>query len=261
VSSSATATRPRPRWHGALACRAPRDDAHVRLVCVPYAGGGPAAFRRWPDVLGDAIEVWTTTLPGRGGRVREPFATEWAPLTSGLADSIAEHVREPIALYGHSMGALIAYEVAAVLEARGADVRRLFVSARCAPDVAAPVDCPDDDEVLLDRVDRLFGGVPSEIRADPELVQHFAAVLRADLRLLERYRWAEHPPLTCPITVLAGEDDETVSRPALDAWSRHTRAGAEVLVLPGGHFFLETQAAAVLDVVRARTAQPQGAAP
>lgn len=227
--------------------------ALVRLVCFAHAGGGPAAFRHWPEGLTPDIELWTVTLPGRASRAHEPYARCWQPLVGELASALCESVAEPVALFGHSLGGLLAFEVARELMRRGEhEPLHLIVSARGAPELRLSIDVPDSDQALLDRVDELYGGIPALVRTEPELLASALPLLRADIELAYAYAFAPAPPLPCPITVLGGDRDPTVSAAELEGWAAHTSAVCDVHRFPGGHFYIEEHRAAVLKVIRER---------
>lgn len=235
-----------------VACRSPQPAAVARLVCFAHAGGGPMAFRGWARGLAPDVEVWTATLPGRAGRVREPLARSWRPLVEEMAAAVAERVPPPVALFGHSLGALIAFEVARELTRRGAGPAHLVVSARDAPDVPQTASLPETDAALLDQVAGAYGGVPDAVLASDELLRHFLPILRADLELAVGYAHTPGPPLGCPITALTGADDRTVSRDGVAAWARQTTSRFEALTVPGAHFYLESQQPAVLRAIHER---------
>src|SRR5204863_4860404 len=136
---------------------------------------------RWDGALAPDIELWHVTLPGRGGRMREPFAREWAPLVQELATAIARDVPGPVALFGHSLGALLAFEVARRMTSAGRPPAHLVVSGRGAPDTAPALDVPATDDELLRLIDRAYGGVPDQVRASREILEWFLPILRADL--------------------------------------------------------------------------------
>jgi surfactin synthase thioesterase subunit len=236
-----------------VACRSPQPAALARLVCFPHAGGGPMVFRGWTKGLAPDVEVWNVTLPGRAGRAAEPFAGEWGPLVEEFAIAIADRVPEPCALFGHSLGAAIAFEVARALTRLGAPPAHLFVSARDAPDTPdTQYEVPATDDELLDEVDRAYGGVPDAVRGSEELLRHFLPILRADLELAVSYEFAPGRPLTCGVSALAGSGDPTVTRSGLEAWGPHTAGGFELLELPGGHFYLDGCEPAVLETIHRR---------
>jgi medium-chain acyl-[acyl-carrier-protein] hydrolase len=234
-----------------LAVRAavPQPAAVVRLVCFAHAGGSPSMFNRWPAGLAPDVEVWPVTLPGRGGRARESAVRDWAPLVDELAIAVAEQVPGPVALFGHSLGGLLAFEVGRALARTGEPPVHLLVSARAAPERRHLVELPATDEALLAHVGRLYDGVPDVVRDSPELRAHFVPILRRDLQLVNSYRFHPGPPLPCPITVFGGETDRTVGHAELAGWSDHTSVDCEVHQFPGGHFYLDGAEPAVLQAV------------
>ncbi|WP_280272607.1 thioesterase II family protein [Nocardia wallacei] len=224
-------------------------DARMRLVCFPHSGAGPELFSAWADGLAPDIEVWTVTLPGRGRRWREPFAREWVPLVTALSDSISQQVPRPLALFGHSLGALLAYETAHRLAAHEPP-EHLFVSARASPERTRRIPIPEDDGELLALVDHLYAGVPGQVRDSPELARHFAPALRADLELGARYPHRPGRTLPIPITALGGLDDATVGTDDLAAWRAYTSDTFTWRQFPGNHFYPRQSEAAVLRAIR-----------
>jgi surfactin synthase thioesterase subunit len=224
--------------------------ALVRLVCFAHAGGGPMAFRQWARPLAPDIELWSVTLPGRASRTGEPFARKWTPLVDELATAVAESVAPPLALFGHSLGALLAFEVARELCNRDREITRLVVSGRAAPDGGQSYAVPETDEELLQHVDAVYGGVPDAVRAAPELLDHFVPILRADLELARAYSFEPGTPLSRPITALTGSDDPAVTWEQLQPWSRQSAAGFDARTFPGGHFYFEDEQRAVLATIR-----------
>ena len=236
----------------ALSCRRPEPAARMRLVTFAHAGGGPRTYARWDHELAPDFEVWHVTLPGRGRRLREPFAREWRPLAHELAGAIAREVPAPFALFGHSLGALLAFEVARRLTRAGTPPAHLVVSGRDAPDSAPDLELPETDDELLRRVDRAYGGVPDQVRASREVLDHFLPVLRADLELARDYVLRPGVALDCPITALAGDADPIASPEGLARWSRQTGASCECHVFAGGHFFLVGEEQATLATISRR---------
>ncbi|MDF5752445.1 alpha/beta fold hydrolase [Spongiactinospora sp. TRM90649] len=240
----------------ASAALAPLGDqwaASWRLVCFPHSGGTPAMFRRWTAGLAPDAEVWGVTLPGRAARADEPFARDWAPLVAEVTRAVLDEVRPPVVLFGHSLGGLLAYEVARGMTRAGEPPAHLVVSARATPPTPSPLFLPDGDRELLDAVDRLYEGVPGIVRDSPDLVAHFAPILRADLELAISYEFRPGPPLPCPITALGGVDDPTVPAAELDGWARYTAADFAGQRFPGRHFYLEAAEREVLDAIWRRT--------
>lgn len=222
--------------------------ARVRLFCFPYAGGGSTIYRGWQRSLPADIEVCAVNLPGRGGRIKEAPFTDLHELVSAIAEAIVPHLDLPAAFFGHSMGAMISFELARKLrETRGVRPEHLFVSGRRAPQL------PDDEPItynlpepqLLEELRRL-NGTPAEVLEHPELMQLMLPLLRADFSVVETYDFRPGAPLGCPLTVFGGLQDAEVSRRHLEAWGEQTTAAFSVRMLPGDHFFLNTPGAQAL---------------
>jgi len=234
----------RSKW---LICRKRRPGS-VRLFCFPHSGGYAGEYARWSDSLPD-VELHAVQLPGRGSRVGESTFTRMQPLVDALMAEI--EFRAPFALFGHSKGSLVAYELARALRDRGpAQPILLFASGSRAPHLARRTELVSHlpDEELLAAVERWYGAVPEEVRADPELAALVTAGLRADLAIVEAYRYLPAEPLDCPIVATGGLDDD-VTKDELEAWSRHTRAGFDLDLFPGGHFYLREQSEPLLRVI------------
>jgi surfactin synthase thioesterase subunit len=219
-----------------LGCHRPQLTARVRLVAFSHAGGRPLRFVPWALELAPAIELWHVTLPGRGARWREPFARTWPPVVDATAAAILREVSAPVALFGHSLGALLAFEVARELTRTGLPPVHLIVSGRGAPDSAPSLDVPETDQELLRNADLVYGGVPEQVRTAPDVLAHFLPILRADLELARAYAPTSDTTLTCPITAMTGEADPIAPPSALKGWGRQTTGNSELHVLPGGHF-------------------------
>ncbi|KUN76073.1 thioesterase II family protein [Streptomyces griseoruber] len=239
-----------------------RLDARVRMVCFPHAGGSAAFYRPWHRGLPPLVELHAVQYPGRGERRTAPLVDDVRTMAGLIVDDLAPLLDRPLALFGHSMGAFIAYEAARLLEGRGTPPVHLFVSGQIAPwtpdDVRsgtvrghprADIGIADaDDEEMVRHLERL-GGTEVELLADPEMREIFLPYIRNDFRMLQSYRPAVGPPLTTAITALTGADDP-VATPALAArWRDLTTADFALEVFPGGHFFLLPEQEAVLDLV------------
>lgn len=223
----------------------PNPRAQIRLVCVPYAGGAASVFRGWAAGLPAEVEVRAVQLPGREDRFREPRFTRMEPVIKGLAGALGSSPSVPYALFGHSLGALVAFELARELSRRGAPgPAHLFVSAHVAPHLhhtVAPLHRLPDPE-FLDELSRRYQGIPDVVRRDAELMDLFLPLLRADWEILGTYVYAEGPPLCCPITAFGGREDREVDREALGAWDRQTTGPFRLEMVPGGHLFLRGDA-------------------
>jgi len=224
-----------------LAYAKPRPEARLRLFCFPYAGGAASIYRTWANDLPAEIEVCPVQLPGREGRIRQSAFTRMDDLVAAAEEGLAEELeRGPHAFFGHSMGALIGYELAR-RRARGGKTgpRHLIVSARSSPTVE------DREEPIYDLPAERFrerlrdlNGTPAEVLDHPELMELVEPLLRADFEVNETYEHRPGDPLTCPITALGGLRDEEVSREGLEEWRGLTRAAFRLHMLPGDHFFI-----------------------
>jgi surfactin synthase thioesterase subunit len=215
-------------------------DISVRLVCIPYAGGGTAVYYRWHSKLPAWIDLRPLSLPGHDGRLDESPCTDLQQIVTLLANELPPLDR-PYVLLGHSMGAWLAFELARELRRRSAPRPDLIVVAACpAPHVARTEsqlhELPDDE--LLQAVERRYGDLPSKASASPELMQLLLPALRADLHIAETYRCADEPPLDTEILVIGGTEDPAVSPAQLNGWRQHTTNVCSVRLSPGGHFFL-----------------------
>jgi medium-chain acyl-[acyl-carrier-protein] hydrolase len=230
-------TRPRP---------SPR--ARLRLFCIAHAGGGASAFRGWADVLPAEVEVCPVQLPGRENRFTEAPFDRLEPLVETLAEAVQPLLSLPFALFGHSNGALIGFELARLLRARGlAGPVHLFASGRRAPDLpqeTAPIHQLSEPEFLADLQE--LGGLPADLLEHQELRSLLVPTLRADVAIHETYAFAEQAPLACPITAYGGLADPKVSREQTEAWARHTAGPFMLRMFPGGHFFLQDERALFL---------------
>ncbi|MER8062291.1 MULTISPECIES: alpha/beta fold hydrolase [unclassified Streptomyces] len=236
----------------------PSAEGAMRLVCFPHAGGAAGSYRALARALGPEVEVLAVQYPARQDRRHEPPVPRLAELADRIAevlDALGPRDPAPYALFGHSLGALVAYETARRLDHRGNTPHRLFVSARCAPTAGAgPTDHLDDDAALLAEVRRLGGG---DALDDPEVQALALPALRADYAALRSYTWRQGPALRCPVTVLTGTDDPLCTpEQALD-WLRLAVVPGRSRVFRGGHFYLEDRVAevarATLSDLRLRT--------
>ncbi|MFD6420844.1 thioesterase II family protein [Streptomyces sp. NPDC060198] len=232
------------RYHAA-------DAGAVTLVCFPHAGGSAGYFHPFSTALAPSVGVVAVQYPGRQDRFAEPCVEDLGE----LADAIHQQLRTmvgPLAFFGHSMGASLAFEVARRRELAGEKApSMLFVSGRRAPDTRRAVTEPVhslDDAGLLARIKRL-GGSHSQLLEDPELVELVLPAVRGDYRAVERYHCPPGTVLHSPLTVLTGSEDPLTTAEEADAWRRHTTSTCTVHTFPGGHFFLEPESRAVLATV------------
>jgi medium-chain acyl-[acyl-carrier-protein] hydrolase len=221
--------------------------ARVRLLCLPNAGGGASQFRSWPMRLPAAVEVCAVQLPGREARLRDELFTAAVPLVDAVRTALRPLLDTPVVIFGHSMGALLGFELARQLETEGADLRALFVAACRAPHLPPrrpPLrDAADEDIIALMRK---LGGTPEEVFANQELMALTLPTLRADLAVIETYDRAVPGSLTVPITALGGRADAVVGEEELAAWREHTRGPFRLCMHDGNHFFIRQSAKDVI---------------
>jgi medium-chain acyl-[acyl-carrier-protein] hydrolase len=230
------------------------DDQGPRLwlLCFPQAGGSSSTFRTWPAALPASIAVSPIRLPGRRSRAGEPLIGRVPPLVDLLVDEILPRLSEPFVLFGHGVGALVAFEVARALRAGGTpEPVAVYVSAFRAPHLPpsrAPIHSLPDD-LFLHEVRRIGEGV-DDLLADVELRQLVLPVLRADIELGESYRYIRGAPLSCPVRVFGGRGDASVRRQELAGWRRHTLGPFRMAMFPGDHWFVHTARPALLRFLR-----------
>ncbi|MFJ9821765.1 thioesterase II family protein [Streptomyces sp. NPDC101151] len=222
------------------------------LYCFPHSGGLPGEYVRWGQQL-PGTQVYGICPPGRGGRAAEPPLTDLDAVVRELLDD-TEFV-PPYDLFGHSLGALVAYEVTRELVARGRPLpERLIVSAFPAPNQARHAtrlsDKPDDE--LVAALDERYGGIPPQIAADAELMALLLPVFRADLTLLDNYRHQTGEPLPVALEVLGGDAD-AVTAEDLEQWRQLSTKSVRVGRFPGGHFYFRDDPAPLLSVLARRT--------
>jgi medium-chain acyl-[acyl-carrier-protein] hydrolase len=225
--------------------RARRPDPRHRLFCFPHAGAGAATYAPWPSLLPNDIEVVAIQLPGREDRLGEPAFTDAAALIRPMVQVLRPYLRLPFSLFGHSGGALFAFELARALRARlGREPARLFVSGQPAPDLVdqLPVlhTLADADFV---RAVRDLGGTAPAVADDPQLLDVVLPALRADFGLWERYRFTPGPRLSAPITAFAGNRDTRAPVDTVAAWQRHTDGAFTLTTFDGDHFFVRDRRA------------------
>jgi medium-chain acyl-[acyl-carrier-protein] hydrolase len=221
---------------------APRPGAAVRLVCFPCAGGGPSMFRQLAGLVPEYVEVLAACLPGREGRRREPPATNLLALAAQFTAALAQ-VPPPYLVFGHSMGAMVAYEVCRWAERTGRAPLpiALTVSACVSPDRPRDTNViGQSDEVLSGRLASL-GGIPPAAASDPDLMRLVLPITRADLEMVEVYQPRLGAPLPVPLTAIRGVDDHVARAEHMAGWSTFGTPVSEH-ARPGGHFWLLDEA-------------------
>ncbi|WNI31324.1 alpha/beta fold hydrolase [Streptomyces sp. ITFR-6] len=229
-------------------CREPRPFATRRLVCFPHAGGSSYFFREWRKGLPE-FEVHAVCYPGRADRFGEAPATDLVAMAGEIADVVRPLMDRPTTLFGHSMGAVVAYETARILEAEGARPAHLFVSGtRPAHSVRSEARAAalDDESAIATLVD--LGGTDAELLDNPMFRELILPYVKGDFQMLGAYTHRAGPPLRCPVTAVLGDSDSRVTPDQAARWAEHTTGTFQQRVVPGDHFYLA--ASPPYDVVR-----------
>ena len=216
------------------------SGARFRLFCFPYAGAGPSVFREWAADVPEGFAITAIQLPGREKRLAETPHTNLEEVVRELAGALPRYVTQPFAFFGHSMGALVSFELARQLRnAGGPHPEHLFVSAHRAPsvpDADAPIhQLPEP--VLIEELRRM-NGTPKGILDNTEVMRVLLPAIRADFQICETYVYKAEEPLPCPITVFGGLQDREVRNGDLPVWRNETRGLFRLQMFPGGHYFI-----------------------
>lgn len=221
----------------------PRPRAQTRLFCFPYAGVGAAVYRSWPTGLPEEVEMCAIQLPGRANRLHEPACASIPALVNSLMHALLPHLDLPFAFFGHSMGAVLAYEVVRALHSCGGPLpKHLVLSSRRpphVPDPEPPLHVLPDDRFVAE-IECRYGGIPPEVKAEPDLMALLLPCLRADIEALETFHPPPRPALPLPITVFGGLFDQMVPQSHLEAWRSETSAAFRVHTFAGGHFYMDS---------------------
>ena len=230
----------------------PNRSATLRLFCFPYGGGSGVIFRPWQAQLPNFVELYCLQLPGRSKRIKEPPLTHFREVVTEAAKALLPLTDRRFAFFGHSLGAVIGFEVARWLlsnEQRIPEI--LFVSGRRAPQIADDGESTQEmnDEQFIARLSELQG-TPPELLADKEFLQFILPRLRADFKMIETYEYVDSGPLPCFITAFGGTEDEESCEGRLEAWSRQTSRGFSQYMIKGNHFFLHDRERELLTLLR-----------
>lgn len=230
-----------------------QPGSDLRLIAFPYAGGGIPAFRSWPDLLPPSFELRVAQLPGRGSRYREPRFHTMEPAIEALEQSILPLLDRPFAFFGHSLGALLAFEVTHRLRLRGLKPVHLFVSGRIAPQLTSrfpPIHHLSED-LFLEEL-KAFNGMSQAILDSREILEIVLPIVRSDFALLESYRYVKAEPLACPITIFGGWQDRQTNQKELSGWQEHTLHPSDLQMLPGDHFFIDSARATLVTSITSK---------
>jgi medium-chain acyl-[acyl-carrier-protein] hydrolase len=242
--------RPQPKRWFVSGTPSPATTPRTRLFCFPFAGGGASVYREWRRDL-SSLDVVAVQPPGREDRYGEPAYTSLTHLTRDLAGEIAPLLDRPSVFFGHSMGGAIAYQLAVDLQRAGVPGPQLLIlSARPAPHAPptrAPIHALPDDGFIAEL--RKLAGTPAAVLDNRELMDFLLPTLRADFELCDTHTCPREAVLSIPFVIFGGVEDATARREALDGWRDYTTGPTQLRMFPGGHFFLQTHKAQVLQAV------------
>ncbi len=228
----------------------PGQAAGIRLFCFPYAGGVASGYRGWWQRSDADLQVVPVQLPGRENRIAEPAVPDLHRLVSLVAQALRDHVDRPYALFGHSMGAMIAYELSHHLaKIGGRPPVRLLVSGMSAPDLLSGTGFPrrrSREEVIAEL--RRLHGTPSDVLENEQILDFLLPRLQADWQVTESFRYCPRPRLTVPISVFGGTADPDVPIADLLGWNAHTESDTRIRLLPGDHFFVDRHSSTVAEL-------------
>lgn len=216
----------------------PLERPRLRLFCFPYAGAGIAAFRPLVVALGDGVELIAVQPPGRGTRLREQPFKRMTPLVAQLSFLIQPLLDRPFLFFGHSLGALVAFELTRELRRMAVLPRALIVSATISPQLPntnLPLHGMDDTAFLAELA--RLKGMPPEILTNRELLEIVLPAVRADFEILETYHYTSEPPLGIPLATLGATNDPRANLQQLEAWREQTTEAFDLKIFPGGHFY------------------------
>ena len=213
----------------------------LRLLCFPYAGGSAQIYREWQKGFPSNIEVCAIQLPGRGHRLAEEAFVNAHELVKVAVEDLLPIIDRPFALFGHSMGATIAFEFAHRLREKcGVEPEHLLISSRRAPHLPSDRITYNLPEAEFVAELSQLNGTPREVLEHPELMALLMPLIRSDFQLIQTYEYTPKSPLSCPLTVIGASDDEEISDDKLEAWREYTTGEFSLQIVPGDHFFINS---------------------
>lgn len=215
-------------------------DSSVRLVCCPHAGGSASAFTALAKALPSSVEALSIQYPGRMDRRKEPGIEDLGVLAKDICAALLPLTDRPLAVFGHSMGAAVAFELTRCLEDVGFSPVRLFVSGRRSPSRGLGITGPIDDEDIVAELKSL-GGTGVKLLDRPKTRELILSVVRTDYQANTLYSCPPRTAVRCQITFLLADDDPYVDEREALAWQDHTKSELRITSLPGGHFYLNDQ--------------------
>jgi medium-chain acyl-[acyl-carrier-protein] hydrolase len=220
----------------------PVENPRLRLFCFPFAGGTAQLFREWPKGFPSDIEICAVQLPGRGARFHESNVRRMEPLLDLLTEAFKQHIERPFAFFGHSLGALVAFELTRRLRREHLALpQQLFLSGRRGPQLPhKEILHTLPDASFIATLNARYGGIPDVVLREPELLAIFLPALRADFEVFETWPYTPDLPLEMPITVLGGLSDAVTPRAELELWKEQTVGSFSSHLFAGGHFFFQS---------------------
>ena len=228
------------------------SHAQARLFCFPFAGGSASVFAGWGEKLKPGIEVWAAHPRGRGIRYTEPPHRSVAEMVQDYLPVLRAHLDLPFAFYGHSLGGLVALELAQQLRAEGLPLPgNLFIGASAPPAAGLihPVISHLSDEGFVTAVQERYSGIPESVFKESELMEIFLPALKADFSAYETFDRNCVRLVSCPITAFAGSEDAVIVPDVMQEWCRHTEVSFDLRIIPGDHFFLSSSGQLVLSTI------------
>ncbi|WDE13824.1 thioesterase II family protein [Thalassomonas haliotis] len=229
----------------------PRPDADLRLICFPYAGGNAATFTPWIKQLSTNVELIAIQAPGRASRLFESPHNNMDELIAELLPLIPTLLDKPTIFYGHSLGSRVAFELMTRLKAQGLPLPVHFIaSGSRGPQVKAKENTTYHlaDDAFMTELENL-NGTPKAVLENKELMELFLPLLRADFEIAETYQYNSKITFDCPLTVLGGEQDIQITREHLQGWQDFFALPADIQILPGDHFFIDSHPELVTEQV------------
>lgn len=239
-----------------IVCFKTNPGARIRLFCFPYGGGGANVFRLWPSLLPPEVELSAIQMPGRENRFMEAPLTRLEPLVETLAEVMQQVLDKPFAFFGHSLGAIVSFELARLLRRKsGTQPAGLFVSGCGAPHRHRHQNIHQLPEPEFIEAVKKYNGISEEILQSEELMQLILPCLYGDFTIFETYQYTHQPPLDCPITACGGLEDDNVTPEELAAWKEQTVNQFDLHMFPGDHFFVNSAYQSLLGTLSVKIRQ------
>ncbi|WP_379155582.1 thioesterase II family protein [Paenibacillus sp. sgz5001063] len=213
----------------------------IKLLCLPYAGGSAMVFSKWRTFIHPSIELLPVELAGRGSRFKEALYTDFDTAVEDIYEQIKDEIAEgPYALFGHSMGSWLAYEVYHAIRRRGGELPlHLFVSGRQAPQLESETEYSSMDDSNFIGALRDYGGTSEDVLDNPDVLKVFLPILKSDFQITENYKYQQNQAsVTCGLTVLTGRNDNHIRFRDLLPWKELGNASSHIYEMRGGHFFI-----------------------